>query len=468
MANLNTKKQTKHVFVLVHGDMWGAYNANMLVKAVKEQGAKPILIVTRSTPGKDGKPLTKVADLVPSRVLKEGTMLRFFDLIDANTALAEKFKEQHRRSPETLAKANIPDDPEYLTFNRLAKKYCADGVAHYTTAGGPRGGEQILAIFDALKEKGIEPEVVLSGDTLAILPEAITGKYDCFGTHPGPLPYIKGMQGTERSLVNHMFYNADGEYMPKGSYLPGGGTNVKGCFFNLKPKLDEGPVIEEALSPYYPGMDLLQVRAELYHSLVSTMIAHLPQLMDKDKREALISDARTKQRPHSAQEIADLTQGELQDWHGDGVAFVQPGERLSPILWTLHDTPDTVGIVQNLIVDPDYFKSCMASFFPGAFDARGNSSKAFEAAFEPVFRSELDAINAQAAKAADANPDMRFMHDLKRRVARGEDIERPTSDQLEASRLINNFNTGRPLDAPADPKDSLIAWRTIPPPRGRT
>jgi len=331
-------KSKKTVFVLVHGDIWGALNANQLMPELAKRNCEIRLIVSRSTPDSaDGKPANKnLPQLRPFLALKENALQRFFEFIDIT------------------ARFTGLDDvtAKYATFKTLALKYCGDAAVHYTTHGGPKGGTQIQVIFDDLATKGIKPDLVLSGDTLAILPASIVDHYSCFGTHPGPLPDIPGMHGTERSVMHHRFFNEDGS--PHNGYsLP----YVKGSLFKLAPTLDRGPVIAFATAPYVNGMTLMDLRAGLYHELIAQMIEHLDVFLDSTKREVLVKQRTdnpiNKTRtglPGLLPEVEDLKPDTLSFWTNDGIMF--------------GNDDGTMTVQYNMIFDPDQMKSWMHCFWP--------------------------------------------------------------------------------------------------------
>lgn len=355
MSDVNQKT----VVVLVHGDVWGALNANQLLPELAKRNCKIYLIVSRSTPNKeDGRPAnSNLPDLRPFLAIKENGMLGYFNVIDSVARLQGKH--------------NLPN-AEYSTFQTLAWRFCADDTVHYTTHGGPKGGAQIQAIFDKLGTQGVKPDLVLSGDTLAILPGSIVNNYPCFGTHPGPLPDIPGMHGTERSIMHHRLFNADGKPNTRHS-LP----HVKGSLFNLAEKLDDGPVIAFALSPYINGMTLLALRAGLYRSLIEKMIEHLDVFLDPEQRDTLLKQRRDRpiNRPRSGlpsivPPVEELSPHALTDWAQDGILFPEDD--------------GTLTLQRNAIFDKGEFQTWMSCFWP-----KGWGNREFEEIYFKTFHQYL-------------------------------------------------------------------------------
>ena len=361
----------KHVFVLAHADGWGALSANTLIRHIHEHYPDIAihLIVSQATKNKEGKIATKLEDLKDTRELKESNLLEYFAKIDALPA-SQKAKGK---------------EAELYTFNELARRFCADAAVHYTSRGGPKGGQEVAEIFHKLEgEDGITPEVVLSVDTMAILPEAITSRYHCFSTHPGPLDTIKveGMQGTLRSLVSQVFYDRDGNPKPSDPWARPSTDYIKGTLFLQHPELDKGPPIDSIITPVCPGMCAYQARDEVYSSLVASMIDHLPIFLDKNKREALAYEATAKKEaldklPHIS--IPELDDGQFKRWQSQSVAF-------------LDDTsPQGLEVIQNEIVSPHYFQNAMRRFWPG-------NEKEFKNCFDEIYGNNIERIKATASK----------------------------------------------------------------------
>ena len=323
----------KTVFVIVHGDIWGAYNANQLLPALEKRGCNIFLMVSRSTPDKnDGCPANKnMPGLRPFLAAKENLFLSVCNAIDATRKIGRD-KSRGR----------------FLTFNALATRFAKDKKIRWTTHGGLKGGYQIAAHFTELESFDIVPDLVLSGDTLAVLPASITDRYPCFGTHPGPLPEIPGMHGTERSLLHNRLFDQHGNPNPQHT-LP----YVKGSFFNLAAKLDDGPVIAYAMAPCITGMTFLQLRQELYSSLIKTMIDHLDVLLDDGQRKDLVND-RTQNPLHksnvtSGHHVPELAADQLSAWASDGFMGIDGDESF---------------VQQNAIFDPVQLKNWMREFCP--------------------------------------------------------------------------------------------------------
>ncbi len=266
------------------------------------------------------------------------------------------------------------------TFTQLAQRYCHDETIHYTSSGGFKGGKEVAELIAQLEEThGHGPEVLLSVDTMAILPGDLLEKYQCFSTHPGPLDTrkIEGMQGTLRSLVNHIFYDREGNSLSPHHPLGLGQAYVKGTLFMQHPELDKGPPLETTFTPVVPGMCDYQIRHEVYHSLTDAMIDHLPDLLDTEKRAALVERI-TQEKAALDEEptarIGRLEKDELSKWQQQAIGF--------------GDGEGNVTILQNQIINPDYFKSLMRKFFPG-------SDTLFESAYEENFGEHVTQLQEQ-------------------------------------------------------------------------
>lgn len=359
-------KPKKYVVVLAHADGWGALSANKVAKHLHEQypDLGVYLVVSQATKNKEGRIATKLDDLKTPRELKETNLLEYFRRIDA------------------MGEEGITHDTDLLTFKQLAKRYCADGEVHYTTKGGPKGGEEVGAAITALeKEHEHGPEVLLSVDTMAILPKDLLEKYQCFSTHPGPLDTIKieGMQGTLRSLVNQVLYDTDGQPLPKDHVFGMGAAHIKGTLFMQHPELDKGPPIAVEQTFVCPGMCAYQARDEVYHALTDAMLERLPVLLDTEKRKALVEKATREKDELDAKHhhrIGELEAGQFATWQGQAVGFANGAG------------PWGVEVIQNAVVNPQYFQNQMRRFFPGP-------EAEFEKTFGEVYGSTLDRIGQQ-------------------------------------------------------------------------
>ena len=395
----------KYVIVLAHADGWGALSANKVVKAIhaKYPELGIYLAVSQATKDKQGNIATKLDDLKTSRQLKEPDLLAYFATIDAmydgapsHEDIVKKLGDRNTPKVAFSGKSILSyfklgkktaelSNPELLTFKQLAKRYCTDATVHFTDRGGPKGGEQMAAIIEGLEQQnGKGPEVLLSVDTMAILPKALLERYPCFSTHPGPLDQIKieGMQGTLRSLANEATYDANGEpWIPQTAFdhMGVGHRYMKGTLFLQHPELDKGPPIATALTPFAMGMSAYQARDEVYHVLTDKMLELLPVLLDGPASDALVKDAtRAKEAsdalPHVR--IPDLSAEQLTDWQGKVIGV--PGS---------HGSLETI---QNVIVGKDYFKHQMRRYYPG-------KEKPFEKTFGEVFGESLGKLAEQSA-----------------------------------------------------------------------
>ncbi len=366
----------KHVVVLAHADAWGILSANKVVKALHERYPDDVaihLIVSNATRTKDGSEiLTKVEDLKASRELKEPKMLEYFDHLDFHL--------------QGMVDAGHIKALKYDTFSALAKKYCADGEVHYTARGGPKGGEEAAEFVRQMEARGEAPEVVLSVDTMAILPESVTGRYPCFSTHPGPLDTIKvaGMQGTLRSMTEQVLYHRDGKPITKqelANMWPGAPTYLKGTLFMQLPELDKGPAIATTLSYTCPGMCAHQARDEVYNSLTDAMLERLPEFLDKEKRDALIAKAIHEKEeidklPHY--EVPELNPEKFARWQTESIGVPGGG-------------PHGLEIIQNEVVSSSYFRGKMKGFFPKF----AGSEDYFEGIYNKIFGSTLEKMQQQ-------------------------------------------------------------------------
>lgn len=392
----------KYVVVLTHADDWGAQNANQLITHLHQHypDLNVHLVVSRATKNKGGEIATKNKDLKTMRELKETHFKDYLDHIDHLydiTPSEEEIDEMYRSGefnlPEgeedmidyqtrlgaRMAKIHFPD---LLTFKQLAKRYCADGEAHYTARGGIKGGEQAAEVITQLEEVyGHGPEVLLSVDTMAILPESVHQKYRCFSTHPGPLDRIKieGMQGTERALANQILYDMYGDPMPKTHVFGMGLAHLKGSLFLQHPELDKGPLIDSVLSPVVPGVCAYQARQDLYSILVDQMIERLPELLDEKKREKLVAKAtkaKMKLDKQKQEHVPDLDDEQFATWQGKVIGYANEA------------MPHGVEIVQNQIVDPQWFQSQMARYYPGLDDE-------FRHVYKGIYGDMIDRIIVQ-------------------------------------------------------------------------
>lgn len=391
--------------VLAHADGWGALSANKMLKALHEDypNLGVHLVVSQATKNAEGKIATKLEDLKTPRELKETNLLQYFARVDklydkwpsdkevdALYAAQKAPPQLEGLSPvkqmqymQELGKWHATGQPQasLLTFQQLARKYTADGEVHYTTRGGPKGGEEAAAVVAELEKRhGKGPEVLLSLDTMAILPAHLLERYQCFSCHPGPLDSIKveGMQGTLRSLANNVFYDADGNPMPpKRHPLEGGLQHVKGTLFLQHPELDKGPPIRTALTPVVPGMCAYRVRDDIYWALTDEMLSVLPTLLDKDARTKLVADAtHTKEQAdaHPHTRIGELEAEQLASWQGKAVGWPVSAHKLH--------------VAQNEILDPAYFKGQMRRYFPG-------SDQQFVHAYKATFGAAQGKMAAQ-------------------------------------------------------------------------
>ena len=404
----------KYVVVLAHADGWGALSANKIVQHLHtdypDLGVYPV--VSKATKTKEGKILTKLDDLKLSRELKETNLLHYFDQIDAlyeHTPSAEKTQKllNGHLKPEGIAEEHLTEyylklgmqqaqqhSMELRTFKQLAKQCCTDGEVHYTSRGGPKGGDEVAAVVHALEaHHGKGPEVLLSVDTMAILPKEILENYQCFSTHPGPLDTVKveGMQGTLRSLVNQVFYDRDGKRMPEDHVFGMGLAHVKGTLFMQHPELDKGPPIKTTLTPVVPGMCAYQVRDEVYHALTDEMLKLLPTFLDKKARRDLVDHASKAKETADAEpheRIGELDSQPFAGWQGEGVGFVN------------ESAPWGVEMFQNKIIDPVYFKNQMRRFFPG-------DANEFEKTFTEIYGDNLEKLSKQS-RARTEDPYMRL------------------------------------------------------------
>jgi hypothetical protein len=356
----------KYVVVLAHADGWGALSANKVVRHLHKRhpDVDVVLVVSNATRDKEDRIATKVQDLRISRALKEDNLRNYFRRIDEMPADTKT------------------TEPELYTFAELGKRCCADHEVHFTSRGGPKGGEEVAQLIAGFeKQYGHGPEVLLSVDTMAILPKELLERYQCFSTHPGPLDTIKveGMQGTLRSLVNQVLYDRNGELLPADHTFGNGLAHVKGTLFMQHPELDKGPPIATALTPVMPGMCAYEVRDQLYHVLTDKMIEQLPTLLDAQARTRLVAQA-TKEKaeldtkPHKR--ILELGEGQCATWQGMAYGHEDDSK------------PWGVEVLQNAILNPDYFEGQMRRFFPG-------EEKFFKPLFNEVFQPNLEAMAGQ-------------------------------------------------------------------------
>jgi hypothetical protein len=395
MSDHPAKKPEKYVVILAHADGWGALSANKIIKHLHENypDLGIHLIVSQATKNPTtGRIVTGLDDLRPVRELKETNLLQYFEQIDKKydeTPSMEKIIEEFPHGVGDgegidkimdLAKRHTEQsEVQFLTFKQLAKRYCAEATVHYTTRGGKEGGVELQGIVENLEQQyGHGPEVMLSVDTMAFVTKALHDKYRCFSTHPGPLDSIRieGMQGTLRSLVNQVLYDAQGNPLPENHVFGMGLAHVKGTLFLQREKLDEGPPDEIVLAPVVPGMSAYQVRDEVYNQLVDGMIGRLPIYLNAEKREARIRVITAEKvaldaAPHIA--IGALEKIPFATWQGMATAF--PSE-------------DGIEVLQNQIVDPRYFRNIMRRFYPGG-------DEDFNKSYDPIFGNTVERIVAQ-------------------------------------------------------------------------
>ncbi len=402
-----TLEPKKYVVVFAHADGWGASSANKVIKHLHKHypDVGIHLIVSKATKDKEGKIATKIDDLKTPRELKETNLLEYFECIDKRYATMIPLEELERMYNHSVTQTITSAEDfaaaveggkqaadysmaDLLTFDQLAKRYCTDKQVHYTTRGGPKGGEEAASfIAEFEKQHGQGPEVLLSVDTMAVLPKPLLEKYQCFSTHPGPLDTIKveGMQGTLRSLVNQVLYNEKGKPHKKtyqfgvGGLTGEGQAYLKGTLFMQHPELDKGPPIATTLSFTCPGMCAYQARGEVYHALTDKMLRLLPTLLDKDKRNALVeqaTEAKEKLDKKKHKKIPDLDPEQFATWQGQAIGYENP------------DKPWGVEVVQNTIIDPCHFQNQMRRFFPGP-------EQEFKTTFNATYGTTLDKLTKQ-------------------------------------------------------------------------
>jgi hypothetical protein len=399
------KKYKKYVVVLAHADGWGALSANKVVKHIHDHypDVGVYLVVSQATKNQEGRIATKIDDLKTPRQLKETNLLEYFQRLDERYERMLSPAEIKRivsasKAPDGLSNEETNKyffslgeqlahqySVDLLTFKQLAKRYCADQEVHYTTKGGPKGGAEVAAVVEELeKQYGHGPEVLLSVDTMAILPKDLLEKYNCFSTHPGPLDNtkIEGMQGTLRSLVNSVLYDREGKPLPADHVFGKGEAFIKGTLFMQHPELDKGPPIALTQSYVCPGMCAYQSRDEVYDALTDEMLRRLPVFLDKDARAALVQKATQEKEaldalPH--QHIPELDPDKFATWQGKAIGFVDDA------------APHGVDVVQNEIINPQYFKNQMRRFFPG-------SEADFDREFTEVYGTTIDQLLQQKDK----------------------------------------------------------------------
>jgi hypothetical protein len=396
-------KDKKYVVVLAHADGWGALNANKIVRHLREKhpDVDVYLVVSQATKNKEGGIATKLGDLKTPRELEETNLLEYFRRIDALYDAVPSLAETERQlnggalPPGVTAEnaANYFFDlgqkhgalytADFLTFKQLAKRCCADGEVHYTTRGGPLGGEEVAAAIANLEKKhGHGPEVLLSVDTMAILPKTVLDKYDCISAHPGPLDTVKieGMQGTLRSLVNQVLYDRDGKPLPATHRFGEGFAHIKGTLFMQHPELDKGPPVKAILNYVCPGVCAYRAREDVYDGLTDEMIKLLPTLLDTTSRKRMVEKAtRAKEeldRRGGHKRIPELEEGQFATWQGTVTGIVNGAG------------PWGVEVIQNEIIEPLHFQNQMQRFHPG-------QQAAFEKDFHEVYGSALDRLKAQ-------------------------------------------------------------------------
>lgn len=392
-------------------------------------------VVSQATKNAEGKIVTAIGDLKLPREMKETNLLKYFAEVDKLCDKWPSHKEMDAlyatgkappqvagMSPEAQStymqrcgKWSAVEEPQakLMTFKQLARNYAADETVHYTTSGGPKGGDQVAAIIEGIKASrgGKGPEVLLSLDTMAILPASLLNKYQCFSCHPGPLDTVKieGMQGTLRSIVNQAFYDNDGKKI-KHKPLPGEMLNIKGTLFLQHPELDKGPGISTVLTTVVlPYMSAYETRDHVYGDLTDKMLELLPILLDHGKRTRLVRHATHEKEKHEPKNHADtpdleaalypknrlahvkvpkLDEEQLRRWQNNGVISF--------------DEEGNPSLSQNSILDPQYFRGQMRDYFPGT---------------KARFAQTYDAIYAQTEKALDAQSDERLTDHWARLLA---------------------------------------------------
>lgn len=361
----------KHVVVLAHADGWGALSANIMLRHLHDHypDLRVSFIVSQATKNSKGEIATKLGDLKLPRKIRETDMLTYFDRID-----------------KLAGDQPVEIDPRYgrYTFKELGRRFSEDGMVHYTTCGGHSGGEEVAAIVQDLQvQRGIDPEIFLSLDTMAILPAHITDNYPCFSLHPGPLGTIvingkrvkvEGMQGTLRSEVNNIFT------FPYGPGVP----CVQGTMFLQHSELDKGPPISHVDSPAPVGMCAYQIRNELYALLVQEMIGRLPELLDPQRRSALIKKAlaaKTKLDAEPTVHIGNLEADQLMRWQNQAIGY--PDE----------DAPHGLHVIHNLLLNPKYFLHEMRHYLPVWLD---DAPGFFEGLAVGIFGEDLRALTHQS------------------------------------------------------------------------
>ena len=144
-------------------------------------------------------------------------------------------------------------------------------------------------------------------------------------------------------------------------------------------ELDKGPPIACTQTLVGPGMCAYQSRDAVYHALTDEMLERLPVLLDKDSRATLVQKAtRDKEAldalPH--QRIPELEPDKFATWQGKAIGFADDSK------------PHGVEVVQNEIINPDYFKNQMRRFFPG-------SEVDFDKEFTEVYGKTLETLTQQ-------------------------------------------------------------------------
>ncbi len=398
-------QEKKYVVVLAHADGWGAVSADKVVRQLREEypDLGIYLVVSQATRNKEGKIATKLDDLKIPRELKEENLLEYFKHIDKIYDTTPSFEQTRREIEEGKKPEGVSEEDlfahymqlgmqqahqhrvQLLTFKQLAKRYCSDGEVHYTTKGGPKGGEEVAAVVTELeKQYGYGPEVLLSVDTMAILPAALLEKYQCFSTHPGPLDRIKieGMQGTLRALVDEVFFDRKGRPIEADfviGYMGFGDACLKGTLFMQHPELDKGPPIVVTLTPIYLGMCAYQARDFVYYTLTDWLLEAVPFLLNKEERTKLVERAMQVKADLDAlpkRHVPQLEAEPFAKWQGKSVAI--PSE----------ERPGEMEVIQNAIIHPDYFKKQMRRFFPG-------EEIDFEELFTRIYGNALERLAVQ-------------------------------------------------------------------------
>jgi hypothetical protein len=398
----------KYIVIIAHADGWGVLNVNGAVRRIHTKFPKLgiHLIVSQATKNKIGAIATKLDDLKIPRQLKETNLLDYFARIDdiygsmlSEVELNREWSTIVRSNGKSLSHLTLAEQAKYcmtlglqmgkrqlaelLTFQELAKKFCRDGKVHYTSRGGFPGGEEVASIIEALERHNDRgPELLLSLDTMAILPRNLLERYHCFSAHPGPLDTIKieGMQGTLRSLVNQVYFDENGIPLPDNHIFGMGMAYIKGTLFMQLPALDAGPALAIVQTPVCPGMSAYKARDEIYAVLIDTMLKLLPQFLRKKSRAILIKKAFAEKEILNSKptiKIPELDAEQLAKWQGQAIGIEDDSQ------------PWGIDIIQNQILDSRYFRGVMRRFFPG-------SDAEFDNTFTEIYGGSLAELAEQS------------------------------------------------------------------------